>query len=72
MKEENIKVIKNAEVTEILTRNDMVKSIEINNSEIINCDYIICNSDPPNVYKNLIKSIKILLVYTKMVYIKVS
>jgi phytoene desaturase len=56
MKEENIKVIKNAEVTEILTKNDMVKSIEINNSEIINCDYIICNSDPPNVYKNLIKS----------------
>ena len=56
MKEENIKVIKNAEVTEILTKNDMVKSIEINNSEIINCDYIICNSDPPNVYENLIKS----------------
>jgi phytoene desaturase len=56
MKEENIKVSKNAEVTEFLTKNDMVKSIEINNSEIINCDYIICNSDPPNVYKNLIKS----------------
>ena len=54
--EENIKIIKNAEVTEILTENDIVKSIEINNSEIINCDYIICNSDPPNVYKNLIKS----------------
>ena len=56
MKEENIKVIKNAEVTEILTKNNMVKSIELNNSEIIDCDYIICNSDPPNVYKNLIKS----------------
>ena len=56
MKEENIKIIKNAEVTEILTENDIVKSIEINNSKIINCDYIICNSDPPNVYKNLIKS----------------
>ena len=21
----------------------------------IDCDYIICNSDPPNVYKNLLK-----------------
>jgi phytoene desaturase len=56
MKEENIKIIKNAEVTEIITKNKVVKSIEINNSKVIDCDYIICNSDPPNVYKNLIKS----------------
>jgi phytoene desaturase len=56
MKEENIKIIKKAEVTEILTENKHVKAIKINNSEVINCDYIICNSDPPNVYKNLIKS----------------
>mgnify|MGYP006146183885 FL=1 len=56
MKEENIKIIKDAEVTEILTENKSVKAIKINNSEVINCDYIICNSDPPNVYKNLIKS----------------
>ena len=56
MKEENIKIIKNAEVTEILTENKDVKAIVINNSEVINCDYIICNSDPPNVYKNLIKT----------------
>jgi phytoene desaturase len=56
MKEENIKIIKNAEVTEILTKNKVVKSIKINNSKVINCDYVICNSDPPNVYKNLIKS----------------
>ena len=27
-----------------------------NNSEVIDCDFIICNSDPPNVYNNLIKS----------------
>jgi len=56
MKEEKIKIIKNAEVTEILTKNNVVKSIEINNSKIIDCDYLICNSDPPIVYKNLIKS----------------
>jgi len=56
MTEENIKIIKNAEVTEILTENKNVKAVKINNSEVINCDYIICNSDPPNVYKNLIKS----------------
>jgi phytoene desaturase len=56
MEEENIKIIKNAEVTEILTEKKNVKAVKINDSEVINCDYIICNSDPPNVYKNLIKS----------------
>jgi len=56
MIEENIKIIKNAEVTEILTENKKIKGVKINNSKIINSDYVICNSDPPNVYNNLIKS----------------
>ena len=56
MIEENIKIIKNAEATEILTENKKIKGIKINNSKIINSDYVICNSDPPNVYNNLIKS----------------
>ena len=58
MKEENIKIIKDAEVTEILTENKKVTGVKINESNIINCDYVICNSDPPNVYNNLIKSKK--------------
>ncbi len=56
MKEEKIKILKSAEVTEIISNENKVKGVKINNSEIINCDYIICNSDPPNVYQNLIKS----------------
>jgi len=56
MKEENITIIKDAEVTEILTKNKKVTGVKINESKIINCDYVICNSDPPNVYNNLIKS----------------
>ena len=56
MIEENIKIFKNAEVTEILTENKKVKGVKINNTKILNCDYIICNSDPPNVYNSLIKS----------------
>ena len=56
MNEENIKIIKDAEVTEIISSNKIVKGVKINNSKIINCDYVVCNSDPPNVYKNLIKS----------------
>ncbi len=56
MEEESIKIIKDAEVTEIISNNKDVKAVKINKSKIINCDYIVCNSDPPNVYKNLIKS----------------
>ena len=56
MEEESIKIIKDAEVTEIISNNKDVKAVKINKSKVINCDYIVCNSDPPNVYKNLIKS----------------
>ena len=57
MIEENINIIKKAEVTEIILEDKKVKGVQLNNSETINCDYIVCNSDPPNVYQNLIKSI---------------
>jgi phytoene desaturase len=56
MKEERIEIIKNAEVTEMLSHNNKVVGVKINNEKEIFGDYIICNSDPPNVYKNLIKS----------------
>ena len=51
-------IIKDAEVTGNSSDNK-VKGVKINNSKILNCDYIICNSDPPNVYRNLIKSKKL-------------
>ena len=56
MKEEDITILKNAEVVEFLTKNKKITGIQLKNGLIINCDYLICNSDPPNVYKNLIKS----------------
>ena len=58
MLEENIKILKSSEVTEIISDDSKVKGVKINNEKNIDCDYIICNSDPPNVYKNLIKSKK--------------
>ena len=58
MLEEGVKILKDSEVTEIITEDKNVKAVKINNSKIINCNYVICNSDPPNVYKNLIKSKK--------------
>ena len=56
MKEEDITILKNAEVVEFLTKNKKITGIQLKNGSIISCDYLICNSDPPNVYKNLIKS----------------
>ena len=56
MNEEGIKISKNAEVTEIISENKNIKAVKINKLKVINCDYVVCNSDPPNVYKNLIKS----------------
>ena len=58
MSEENIKVLKNSEATEIISENKKIKGVKINNKKIIECDYVVCNSDPPNVYNNLIKSKK--------------
>ena len=58
MEEENIKIIKAAEVTELISNNKDIKAVKINRSRIIDCDYVVCNSDPPNVYKNLIKTKK--------------
>ncbi len=58
MNEENVRIIKSAEVTEIISENNLVNGVKINETDILNCDYIVCNSDPPNVYKNLIKSKK--------------
>jgi len=55
MSEENIRVIKNANVTEIKNINNKITEVKINNEYCLKSDYIICNSDPPNVYKNLIK-----------------
>ena len=56
LNEEGVEIKKGSEVTEIITNNKNVKGVKINNSMIIDCDYIVCNSDPPNVYENLIKS----------------
>ncbi len=58
MLEENIKILKNSDVTEILTSNKKVTGVKINMKTTIDCDYVICNSDPPNVYKKSFKKRK--------------
>ena len=54
MNEEGIKIIKNSEVTKLITKNNKIISVEINNEDNINADNVVCNADPPRVYENLI------------------
>ena len=58
MVEENIKVLKNSEVTRLINSNNRITEIELNNKTILSADYVVCNADPPNVYKNLINNKK--------------
>jgi phytoene desaturase len=56
MEEEHIQIIKNAEETEMLSSDNKITGDNINKEKEIHADYIKCNTEPPNVYKNLIKS----------------
>ena len=50
--------LKKSEATKFFTENGIIKSLEINNSDKIYADNIICNADPPNVYDHLINNKK--------------
>ena len=58
MAEENIVILKNSEVTKLVTKNKNIISVEINNKHNIETDNVVCNADPPGVYENLISSKK--------------
>ena len=54
MNEVGIKVIKGNEVTKIISNNDKITGVQLNNNNIIDADNIICNADPPTVYEKLL------------------
>ena len=54
MEEENINIIKGYEVTNIISENNKIKGIKLNNQKEINADNVICNADPPAVYEKLL------------------
>jgi len=56
MKEENIEILKNAEVINIITADNNITGLKLNNGKEIKADNIICNADPPAVYSKLIKT----------------
>ena len=56
MKEENIEILKDTEVINIITADNKITGLKLNNGKEIKADNVICNADPPAVYSKLIKS----------------
>ena len=54
MNEVDIKVIKGNEVTKILSKNNKVTSVQLDNYDKIDANNVICNADPPAVYEKLL------------------
>jgi len=54
MREENIDIIKGHEVTNIISSNNKIQGIKLDNQKVINADNVICNADPPAVYEKLL------------------
>ena len=55
MHEEGIDLIKNSEVTEIISKNNKITGIKLNDREIIEAENVICNADPPAFYEKMLK-----------------
>ena len=58
MNEEKIDVIKGHEVKNIISLNNQVKGIKLDNQKEISADNVICNADPPAVYEKLLNENK--------------
>ena len=56
MYEEGIQVIKNSEVTEIISENNKIIGIRLNDNDIIETKNVICNADPPAFYEKMLKN----------------
>jgi phytoene desaturase len=54
MNEVGIKILKESEVTKIISKNNKISGVQINNENIIEADNVICNADPPAVYEKLL------------------
>ena len=57
IRDRGIKIHKDSEIEEILIQEKKVTGIK-SKGQIHNCNYLVCNSDPPYVYNNLIKNKK--------------
>ena len=58
MNEVGIEIIKNSEVTEIITKNKKITGIKLDNTKQIEVDNVICNADPPSFYEKMLSKDK--------------
>ncbi len=61
MTEENIEIIKDAEVNNIIVKNNKIQGIKFKNQKEIKANNIICNADPPRIYESLLNEKKNIL-----------
>ena len=54
MNEIGIEIIKDSEVTKIISNSNKITGVQLNNNNNINADNVICNADPPAVYEKLL------------------
>ena len=54
MNEVGVKILKESEVTKIISKNNKIYGVQINNQTNIDADNVICNADPPAVYEKLL------------------
>ena len=59
MNEEGIEVIKGQEVINIISINNKIKGIKLDNQKEIDANNVICNADPPAVYERLLNQSKV-------------
>ncbi len=55
MHEEGIDIIKNSEVTEIVSKSNKISGVKLNDKDIIEAENVICNADPPAFYEKMQK-----------------
>jgi len=58
MIEIGVEIIKNSEVTEIITKNNKITGIKLNNEKVINTKNVVCNGDPPAFYEKMLSQSK--------------
>ena len=54
MNEVGIEILKNSEVTEIITKNNKISGVKLNNENEIDADNVVCNADPPAFYEKML------------------
>jgi phytoene desaturase len=58
MIEEKIEIIKGQEVRYIISKNNKIEGVKLDNQKEINANNVICNADPPAVYEKLVNQVK--------------